>query len=851
MKGYTGELKGIITSKKLFIAIIGIILMPLLYGGLLIWSFWDPYGQLENLPVAVVNEDTGAEVNGEKIEAGNDFVKELSKDSSLAFDFVSKEEAQRGLKDHSYYFYVEIPKTFSEEIGSVTETYPAQANIYYDINEDYNYVSSQIAETAIEEIEQELSGALTAAYVEIANDAFSELTQAVSALQKGSLDVAEGNQKAEENIRLLNEGLVSLTKGSEEVDKGVYEAASGSNQLLTGAEEVHYYLHESEEGKEIKEVFELAAEKTEKGIVLLEDSDAEEIGDSFKKVNNHLGEIHGLLAQADDSIHDITVKASEVQQRTEEIYEEIDKVLYTVEGHASSLTSSIDEISTALLEWEEFTKKIEGKMEDPLNALEDIHYLLKELPSLLDEEYPEWRESEELTAWYNNITMLLPEHEGEEIQQAFQSMQEQVREIEEGMATKKEEVNQVLASVEEDAAEYRNTISHFNKEIQQMSDELILYLEDVQGVIQSAQSSLPHSLNEGQMEEELEVMNDSVLEVLYDVHHGLSDIESFYEGVVVAEEEAYEGIKALNNGLQALETGSTELSNGLGEAEEGGIELAEGLNELRDGSEDLNASLTNLSDMLMDYTPSENQEKMVANPVQSKSPSPAADYSYGEGLTPYFLSIGLYVGGLTLSIIYPFRTPLASHENGWQWFRGKFGVAVTVGILQSMLVAVFLLFIIGLSVENTAGFILFSLFTSIVFVSIVFCLVGILDNPGRFIAIILLILQLGGSAGSFPVELLASPLQSLHGWLPMTYSVLGFRASIFMDSTPLLVESVWRLSIMMGAVLLASTFFYLKNTKNFACHFCPMKINHLIELPDSRRLYFLTSKVFGEGACII
>lgn len=72
-----GEFRNIFTNKTLLVAVLAVLFIPVLYSGTFLWAFWDPYGQVDQLPVAVVNKDKGADFNGEELTIGNDFVEEL------------------------------------------------------------------------------------------------------------------------------------------------------------------------------------------------------------------------------------------------------------------------------------------------------------------------------------------------------------------------------------------------------------------------------------------------------------------------------------------------------------------------------------------------------------------------------------------------------------------------------------------------------------------------------------------------------------------------------------------------------------------------------------------------------
>jgi putative membrane protein len=169
---------------------------------------------------------------------------------------------------------------------------------------------------------------------------------------------------------------------------------------------------------------------------------------------------------------------------------------------------------------------------------------------------------------------------------------------------------------------------------------------------------------------------------------------------------------------------------------------------------------------------------MMAAPVDVKNEKINHVPNYGTGFAPYFLSLGLFVGALLISIVYPLKEPANRPSSGMGWFLGKFTVLTTVGIIQSLIAAGILLFGLGLEVESVPLFLLSTIITSLTFLALIQMLVTILGDPGRFVAIIILILQLTTSAGTFPLELIPRALQPISALLPMTYSVAVFKAVI-------------------------------------------------------------------------
>ncbi|MDV2683290.1 YhgE/Pip domain-containing protein [Alkalihalophilus lindianensis] len=810
MRGYLGELRGIWNQKKMVIALLGIVFMPLLYGGVLVWSFWDPYGQLDQLPVAVVNEDRGAIIEGEQLNAGHDFVDELKKDPVLDFHFVSKNEAERGLSEHDYYFYVEIPKTFSEDISTLKESSPTNARVFYEVNEDYNYVSSQIAANVVEEMEKELSSTLTLAYIEIANDAFSDLTDAVIALEEGSSEIAVGNENASESMNRLKDGLMSIKEGAADLQSGMSEATEGSDELEAGFEKARREILAFTDSTNVDEMFRDTNQLVTEAITHLESSDTEELAKVIDKLDGHLREVNVQLNQADEQVQVLSEKVVTIQNQVNLFQQELDLVFTTLDKYSQELTIGLDHSLDELKQWNETIQSTSEKLNGSLGAFEDLQLQIEQLPAILDGIYPDWREHEELVNWFEGANQRAIKF-GEvqrEFKESFKMIQTKTPELIETLEERQQKINNELVAVNSKIAESQSTLDQFFQETNEQSEELLRVLNQLSDALQTVENALPNSLNGEEVTKNFTNQYDDVLNTLYQVDEKMNSAQSLFQKSQEASRDAFSGVQQLNAGLHELLNGTDRLHHSLKDASAGSEDLVDGLITLRDGSDDLAFKMNELKDVLLKVNPNEEQENMVVSPVQSKSHSPLEDQSYGVGLSPYFLSIGLYVGGLTLSIIYPFRAPLAQHQTAWQWYSGKLGVVLTVGFLQSSLVTLFMLYVLKLDVASKVAFTSFTIFTSMVFLSLIFFLVSVLDNPGRFIAIILLILQLGGSAGSFPIEMLASPLQTLHGWLPMTYSVLGFRSVIFMGVTTFLWNSVVFMLILMVLTLVGAFVYF-------------------------------------------
>jgi putative membrane protein len=258
------------------------------------------------------------------------------------------------------------------------------------------------------------------------------------------------------------------------------------------------------------------------------------------------------------------------------------------------------------------------------------------------------------------------------------------------------------------------------------------------------------------------------------------------------------GATDLNNGINQLTAGSSALTSGAGQLADGSELLKDGTSKLSKGAKELTDKLSDGANEAAKVHSDEKTYNMMADPVKLDNEKINHVPNYGTGFAPYFLSLGLFVGALLLSIVFPLRETKIAPANGFNWFSSKFSIMAGIGIFQALLADVILLGGLGLEVQSVPKFILFSIMTSLTFIALIQLLVSVFADAGRFIAIVILILQLTTSAGTFPLELIPNFLQHFNSILPMTYSVEGFKAVISSGDNRMIWEN---LIILLGYML--------------------------------------------------
>jgi len=219
-------------------ALAALLLLPLLYGALYLWSFWDPYGRLDRIPVALVNDDKGASAAGKMITAGDDITKGLRDSDTFEWHEVSATEARKGVEDGTYYLSLTVPSDFSARIASSSGDSPETGALQVRTNDANNYIVGQISRTVFSEVRTAASTKASRSFLDKIFISFSDIHGATEKAAKGADTLTGGIGKAERGSKDLADGLKDAKEGSGKLSGGLKKLDSGAGDLQDGARRV-------------------------------------------------------------------------------------------------------------------------------------------------------------------------------------------------------------------------------------------------------------------------------------------------------------------------------------------------------------------------------------------------------------------------------------------------------------------------------------------------------------------------------------------------------------------------------------------------------------------------------------
>jgi putative membrane protein len=205
--------------------------IPLLYGAIYLWSNWNPYGRLSEVPVAVVNQDQPVTVGGQPVNAGSQLVASLKKERLLGWRFVSAPKAASGLSDGRYYAIITVPADFSARLASGAGGTPQRAAMSIQLDDANNYLVSVMAGTIQSELERQIAVAADTTYFQATFDRLGDLREGLGSATTGAVSLSTG-------LGTAGKGSGALVSGIRQLDSGAAQLAPGAAAIAAGVHQV-------------------------------------------------------------------------------------------------------------------------------------------------------------------------------------------------------------------------------------------------------------------------------------------------------------------------------------------------------------------------------------------------------------------------------------------------------------------------------------------------------------------------------------------------------------------------------------------------------------------------------------
>lgn len=290
-------------------ALVALLVLPLLYGALYLWSFWDPYGRLDRIPVALVDDDAGATAGGKKITAGDDIVAGLRDSRTFDWHEVSDKEAREGVENGTYYLSLTMPADFSRRIASSSGNSPETGALQVRTNDANNYIVGQISRTVFNEVRSAASAKASRTFLDKIFVSFSDIHGKTVTAAEGADRLNTGIGKAEQGSKDLADGLKDAKSGSGKLAKGLKKLNTGAGDLQDGSRQVADGTQALAD--KVNGVYDKAGPFLKDNEKTIGDT-ARLVSDSAKTVKDNLDVLMKLAPAADKTAHGSSAVLAEI-----------------------------------------------------------------------------------------------------------------------------------------------------------------------------------------------------------------------------------------------------------------------------------------------------------------------------------------------------------------------------------------------------------------------------------------------------------------------------------------------------------------------------------------------------------
>jgi len=843
------EWKAIFKKPTFIIVMIGISLIPALYNIIFLSSMWDPYGQLSDLPVAVVNHDKEASYNGNTMAIGKDMVSNLKENKTLDFHFVDEEEGKKGLEDGDYYMVVTLPSDLSEKAASILTDHPEQMKIDYQTSSGHSFIASKMSDSAMTQLKQNVSTNVTETYTKALFDKMVELKDGMSKAASGSEKLTDGADQLVAGSQTLTSNLNSLADSSLTFSNGTEQFTKGLSAYVSGVEQLHLGLGNFNSGLVI---YTGAVSQLDSGLGQLSSKSPELVRginqlytgvESYtggvSKLNAGLNQFSSGVSAYTNGVGNLATGANQLSNQSATLRMGVEQLNEGIQQLSSKLDASseqkdqINQLSSGLNQLNQAIQNIDvGDTKQLDSVLSSIVSLSNQMLASAQSDKATTLANIQSTAAYQSLTSeqqaeisaSVSQNSTDSIQsaqsiialvQGLQGSLENLQNQSSNLSTLKNQANQVLPIASTSLTGLSSGLTEIQGAVtsklvpasQSITSGVNAYTAGVdkvsQGVSQLSEenSTLTGSLDQlvsgsttlTQKSSNLTTGVGQLVEKTPELVSGIEKLSTGSNQLNQKSQELIAGVDKLQSGssqladkssqlisgASQLESGANKLADGAGKLAEGGTKLTSGLEGLQTGVASLGQGLSNARDQLKSASTESKNAEILSNPLSlSKTDNDQVPVN-GIAMAPYMISVALFVAAISTNMIFA-KLPSGRHpENRWAWLKSRAEINGIIAVLAGILVygGVHL---IGLTANHEMRTFILIILTSLVFMSMVTALTTWNSRIGAFFSLILLLLQLASSAGTYPLALTNDFFRAINPWLPMSYSVSGLRQTISM-----------------------------------------------------------------------
>ena len=805
------------------IAIAALVLIPLLYGALYLWAFWDPTGNMDRLPVALVNADRAVTLeDGTVLDAGQEVTDTLLDSGDLEWVSTDAATAQQGVEDGTYYFALQIPEDFSQDIASAEGDAPTTAQLDVTYNDTNSFLASTLGHSAMTQVDAAVRTTIGDKAVDSvlvglgsARDGFATAADGAVTLEAAGGELAEGATQVADGVDATHDGAAQLaagastaTDGAGLLATGARSAFSGATTLSTGATTLADKLHLAATGSG---TLDSGAAQVATGATSLADNlrlavdGSADLTAGADQIATGATSLADNLRLAKDGSADLTAGADQIATGATSL---ADNLRLAKDGSAD-LTAGAGTLSAGVGVAVSEIGAMSDSLQDATPALTTALTYLGARAQAGD------ADAAQAYAALSAVASDLGSFDLDATAQQLAELRSGAAAVASGAA----DLDTAVASLSDGAGQLATGATTVSTGAAALDTAVGSLSEGADQLATGATRVSAGAATLAPAVSQLSDGADQLADGAGQVSTGATALVPAMGALSTGADQLADGADALASGTSSLADGADELSAGATQLADGTAELsdktavlADGAHSLADGAGQLTDGAGTLAEGLAEGTdaiPDDSaalrtaRGEVISTPVALDESYVAESEGFGEGFAPFFIPLALFVGSLITWLLFrplPARA-LATPASG---FRATFAGFLPAGIIGAAQVAVMLTVIhlgVGLEMASVLGTLGFTLLVAMAFITLQQALIALLGPAAGKVAILaLLMLQLASSGGTYPVETTPAFFRGIHAFLPMTYAVTGLRQVI----TGGIDGRLWSSTAVLAAIVVGS-----------------------------------------------
>lgn len=738
------EWRHIFKHKFLLLIIVMVALIPSIYSNVFLGSVWNPYQEIGKLPVAVINKDEGTKIGNKDMNVGRDFVEELKRSKTLDYHFLDNEqEAIDELNKGKYYMVLKIDKDFSENAGKILNKAPLKMKLDYTINPGLNFISTKITDTAMKDIQKELVKSVQGTYLKLLFDNMDNLkegyvsvTEGTKQINDGTDKILDGEKKMADGIKNLSNGTDKLGSGSGQLYSGIVDYTNGVGQLQNGLSRLNTGSNELLSG-----AYNYTNEIT---------NGTSKLSEGINRINNGLGNLSSAMPNGDDisrlneALDGLNKGASDLKVGNESII-----------NYLSMLNNGIGELNAG-----------QRQLSQNLDGLDmKISGIIENIAALFPQEQQ---------------AIIKAKLEKEFSNSGLTNIKPAIDKLAAGSEQLSTSAAAILGNRQENTGIYKlyngiDTIqiglSKYSEPQKKLNNGILTLANGLKG---------KDGLIDG-----IQKLTDGIDKLNAGASYGgsklVKGISSYINGVAQANtgvDDLQRNSINLVNGAYDLNAATKILTSGVRVLGKGSDDLLTGTESLKEGTESMYDKLKDASDKMVDYSFGDDNVSAFKDPLTVNRHETSVIVNNGHALAPYMMTISLFIGAIGICMVFPFNRRRYSEGNIFKWWLSKISIFIIEALLQAGFLILTLKMFLGLSPLYLKELFIVALFASMAFISIASFFILNFGSIGKFLTIIILVLQLATAEGTYPLALSAKGFKLLSPYMPATYSIKGMKQAI-------------------------------------------------------------------------